>query len=153
MSEQDKIKSDQTFDFERIQLTKKLIDDLTFTDYYKRAFIKSERERITVFLQAHTPFLNDVLNRSTLAVSLQHDLFLKYELTLSDVAEVLPLNTDLFLGNSMVRNRVQGVVVPMIGVSLKREADVFLTITSLISFQHHIMSILEKHYLPVADCE
>lgn len=153
MNEQERIKSDQSFDSERIELTKKLIDDLSFLDYYKKAYVKSERERITVYLPAHTPFLNDVLNRSTLAVSLQHDLFLKYELALTDSAEVLPINTDLFLVNSMVRNRIQGVVVPMIGVSLKREADVFETVTSLIMFQKHVMSTLEKHYFPIAGCE
>jgi len=135
MNEQERIKSDQSFDSERIELTKKMIDDLSFLDYYKKAYVKSERERITVYLPAHTSFLNDILNKSTLAVSLQHDLFLKYELALTDSAEVLPINTGLFLGNSMVRNRIQGLVVPMIGVSLKREADVFETVTSLIMFQ------------------
>lgn len=151
MDKRKDILQDSEFNSERISIAKKLLDDLKYEGFHKTVYLKSTSDTITVFLQPHNKFMEETLARSLLATSLRDNLYLRADIALLELSSVLPIDKLLIIEYSLMNIKIRGVDIPMVGVRLKREAEVFNTVTSLFSFYKTIMRSIESQYLKSVD--
>lgn len=151
MDKRKDILQDSEFNIERVAITKRIIDDLKYEGFYKAAYLKSAPEVITVFIQPHNKFMTDTLAKSMLATSLRDNLFLRMDTTLLELSSMVPIDKSLIVEYTIMNIKIRGVDNPMVGVRLKREANVYDTITSLVSFYKTIMRSIESQYLKSVD--
>ena len=151
MDKRKDILQDSEFNKERITITKHLLDDLKYEGFYKTAYLRSTPEAITVFIQPHNKFMTDTISKSMLATSLRDNLFLRLDTALLELCSMLPIDKSLIDEYTVMNIKLRGTDIPMVGVRLKREADVYNTVTSLISFYKTVMKSIESQYLKVVD--